>query len=94
MTSRHARIICHHANMTCGGESGTLPMTYYEFLRQLGKAGLTVKEFAELIRMNRISINNSKQGKVPSHLAVIACLMGEMAERGVDYRDALSADRD
>lgn len=66
-------------------------MTYYEFLRQLGKAGLTVKEFAELIRMNRISIsNNSKQGKVPSHLAVIACLMGEMAERGVDYRDALS----
>ena len=25
-----------------------------------------------------------------SHLAVIACLMGEMAERGVDYRDALS----
>ena len=66
-------------------------MTYEEFLRQLGKAGLTVKEFAKLIRMNRVSIsNNAKSGKVPSHLAVIACLMGEMGERGIDYRDALS----
>lgn len=66
-------------------------MMYEEFLRQLGKAGLTVKEFAQLVRMNRVSIsNNAKNGKVPSHLAVIACLMGEMAEHGLDFRDALS----
>lgn len=66
-------------------------MSYEEFLRQLGKAGLTVREFAKLVRMNRISIsNNAKSGEVPSHLAVIASLMGEMAEKGVDYREVLS----
>ena len=66
-------------------------MTYEEFLRQLGKAGLTVKEFAKLVRMNRVSVsNNAKKGQVPSHLAVIATLMGEMAERGIDYREPLS----
>jgi hypothetical protein len=66
-------------------------VTYEEFLRQLGKAGLTVKEFAKLVRMNRVSVsNNAKRGQVPSHLAVIASLMGEMAERGIDYREPLS----
>ncbi|MHC2317551.1 hypothetical protein ACVIHC_004597 [Bradyrhizobium diazoefficiens] len=66
-------------------------MSYDEFLRQLGKAGLTVREFAKLVRMNRISIsNNAKKGQVPSHLAVIACLMGEMAEQGIDYEAVLS----
>jgi hypothetical protein len=66
-------------------------MNYEEFLRQLGKAGLTVREFAKLVRMNRVSIsNNAKKGQVPSHLAVIACLMGEMAEKGIDYHEVLS----
>jgi hypothetical protein len=66
-------------------------MSYEEFLRQLGKAGLTVREFAKLVRMNRVSIsNNAKKGQVPSHLAMIACLMGEMAEKGIDYREVLS----
>jgi hypothetical protein len=66
-------------------------VTYEEFLRQLGKAGLTVKEFARLVRMNRVSIsNNAKKKQVPSHLAVIACLMGEMAEQSINYREALS----
>jgi hypothetical protein len=50
-----------------------------------------VREFAKLVRMNRVSIsNNAKKGQVPSHLAVIAWLMGEMAENGINYRDALS----
>lgn len=41
--------------------------------------------------MNRISISNlSKKGEVPSHLAVMACLMGEMAERQIDFRAALT----
>jgi hypothetical protein len=67
------------------------PMTYIEFQRHVGKAGLTIKAFAELIHMNRISLSNyAKQGEVPSHLAVIAALLGEMADRGVDYKDVLS----
>lgn len=66
-------------------------MTYDEFQRHIGKAGLSVKEFAHLIRVNRVSISNlSKKGEVPSHLAVIACLMGEMAERKIDFRPALT----
>lgn len=66
-------------------------MSYEEFLRQLGKAGLKIGEFSELIKMNRNSITNcSKAGTVPSHLAVIATLMGEMAEHRIDYKKPLS----
>jgi len=66
-------------------------MTYDEFLRQIGKAGLTIRQFAELTKMNRISLsNNKKKGHVPSHLAVISVLLGEMAERKIDFHAALS----
>lgn len=66
-------------------------MTYEEFRRQLGKAGLTTKNFAELVKLNSNSITNyAKKGEVPSHLAVIAALLGEMAERKIDFRDVLS----
>lgn len=66
-------------------------MTYNEFRRQLGKAGLTVKGFATLIKQSPNSItNHSQHGDVPSHLAIIAALMGEMAEHGIDYRATLS----
>lgn len=66
-------------------------MTYEEFRRQLGKAGLTAKDFAELVKLNSNSITNyAKSGEVPSHLAVIAALLGEMAERKIDFRDVLS----
>jgi len=66
-------------------------MTYEEFRRQLGKSGLTAKEFAELVKLNSNSITNyAKSGEVPSHLAVIAALLGEMAERKIDFRDVLS----
>ncbi|MFP6860528.1 hypothetical protein, partial [Pseudomonas sp.] len=67
------------------------PMTYEEFQRQLGKAGISVKEFAELLEMNRNSITNcSGRGEIPSHLAVIAALMAEMAEHQLDFKKALS----
>lgn len=67
-------------------------MIYEEFQRQLGKAGLTVKEFSELVGMNRNSISNyAKRPTVPTHLAIISTLMGEMAERGIDFRQALAA---
>ncbi len=66
-------------------------MTYDEFLRQIGKAGLNLREFAELVKMNRISLsNNKKKGEVPSHLAVISTLLGEMAERQIDFRVVLA----
>jgi hypothetical protein len=65
-------------------------MTYEEFKRQLGKAGMTAYEFADLTKMNRSSITNcSQRGVVPSHLAVIVALMGEMAENGINYRGVL-----
>lgn len=66
-------------------------MNYSEFLRQLGKAGLTISDFAEIVKMNRVSISNySKKSEIPSHLAVIAILLGEMAERKINYREILS----
>lgn len=66
-------------------------MTYDEFHRHLGKAGLTLRQFAGLVKMNRVSISNySKAGEVPSHLAVIAALMGEMAEQHIDFRIVLT----
>lgn len=65
-------------------------MTYNEFQRQLGKAGLSVKEFSELIGMNRNSVSNyARQASVPSHLAIIVSLMGEMAEQGLDFRSVV-----
>lgn len=65
-------------------------MTYDEFQRQIGKAGLTIREFSDLMRMNRISISNyAKKGKVPSHLAVIAVLMGELADQKISCHKVL-----
>ena len=62
-------------------------MDYREFQRQLGKAGLRAREFADLIRMSRNSVTNySKKGTVPPHLAVIASLLGEMAEHQIEFR--------
>lgn len=66
-------------------------MNYDEFQRHVGKAGLTLKAFAGLVRMNRISLSNlAKKGEVPTHLAIIAALLGEMADKGIDYREVLS----
>ncbi|MDD2661640.1 MAG: XRE family transcriptional regulator [Methylococcales bacterium] len=63
-------------------------MNYDEFRRQIGKAGLTNKAFAELLGLNPKSITNFKTqgGVVPNHLAVIAMFMAEFAERGIDFK--------
>lgn len=63
-------------------------MTYKEFKRQLGKAGISsVREFADILNMNPNSITNySTSGEVPSHLAIIAALLGEMAENQIDFK--------
>lgn len=67
-------------------------MTYDEFQRQIGKAGLTIREFADLVKMHRNSVTNyAKLGEVPSHLAVIAALLGAMADKKVDFRSILDS---
>lgn len=66
-------------------------MTYDEFRRQLGKAGISAKEFANLVKLNCNSVTNyAKDGEVPSHWAIVALLMGEMADNGLDFKEALS----
>jgi hypothetical protein len=66
-------------------------MTYDEFRRQLGKAGLTVKSFAELIKQHPNSITNyASRGSVPAHMAVIVVLLADMADHQLDFRSALS----
>lgn len=66
-------------------------MVYEEFKRHLGKAGLSIKELAELLRQNPNSYTNyKKKGKVPSHLAVIVALMGEMADHRLDFRTIIA----
>lgn len=65
-------------------------MTYEEFLRQLGKAGLSVREFSELVKMNRNSVTNlAQQKEVPAHLAIIATLMGLLGDHHIEFREAL-----
>jgi hypothetical protein len=66
-------------------------MNYKEFRRQLGKAGLTNKAFAELVKINSNSITNYKRdGDVPSHWAIIALLMGVLADNKIEFKDALN----
>lgn len=65
-------------------------MTYDEFQQQISKTGLKLNEFADLVKMHPASIYScAKKGGVPSHLAIIATLLAEMAERGIDYREII-----
>lgn len=72
-------------------------MTYYEFLAELGKAGLSVRAFAGVVGMNPNSVSNyARPGEVPPHLALIAALLAEMNVRSVDFQpviDRVSVDR-
>lgn len=61
-------------------------MPYSEFQRLIGKAGLTIKEFAELLGMNPNSITNyHKVGFVPSHIAIIISLTSSMKDQDIDF---------
>jgi hypothetical protein len=67
-------------------------MTYDEFQRQLGKAGINIREFADLVGMHPNSVTNyAGRGEVPSHLAVISVLLGTMADHRIDFRVALNS---
>ena len=66
-------------------------MDYQEFRRHLGKAGLTVNEFAALIRVVPNSVSNySKRLEVPRVYAVLSVLLGDAADRGINFREVLS----
>jgi len=71
-------------------------MNFKEFTRQLGKAGLNYKQFAELIKVtpssiSSIKIRETKKGEdVPKNIAIIASLLGEMAEKGIDYGEVFA----
>jgi hypothetical protein len=66
-------------------------MTYEEFNRQLGRAGLSIRKFAESIKMRGNSISNySKTGTVPTHLAVIVVLVAKLEELKIDTKELLS----
>ncbi|MHA3117004.1 XRE family transcriptional regulator [Acinetobacter sp. ANC 4635] len=61
-------------------------MPYSEFQRLIGKAGLSIKEFAALLDMKPNSITNySKHGMVPMHIAVIVALISTMKDQGLDF---------
>jgi len=61
-------------------------MPYTEFQRLIGKAGLSIKEFAELLGIKPNSITNySKQGVVPTDIAVIVALISTMKDEGLDF---------
>lgn len=71
--------------------SRILAVNYKEFRRHLGKAGLTINEFSALIRVRPNSISNyAKKENVPDEYAVIAVLVGEAADHGMDFRNALA----
>jgi transcriptional regulator with XRE-family HTH domain len=65
-------------------------MTYDDFSAELGKAGLSVRAFADLVGMNRNSVSNYARGcTVPRHLAVIAALLAEMNLQGIAFRPVI-----
>ena len=60
-------------------------------MAELGKAGLSVRAFAELIAMNPNSISNyARAGELPTHLALIAVLVAGISEMGGDFRRVMS----
>lgn len=62
-------------------------MNYEELKRNIRKAGLDIKDFAELIKVNPNSITNLKsKEKMPKNIAVIAVLLGEMVDKGLEYK--------
>ena len=65
-------------------------MNYDSFLKILDSSGLTVRKFAELLRMNHVSVRNySKKGEVPAHIAIIASLMNELVKNEIDLQSTL-----
>lgn len=66
-------------------------MTYRDFKRHLGKAGLTVNEFAALLHVQPSSISNyAKKAAVPQAHAIIAVALGDAGDRNIDFRETFA----
>jgi hypothetical protein len=67
-------------------------MLYPEFRRHLGKAGMTINEFAAYLCVQPASVSNySKSGSVPRTYAIIAIFLGDAADRGVNIVQLLES---
>lgn len=62
-------------------------MRYREPTINIVKAGLGIKEFAKSIKANPNLITNLKlKEKMSKNIAVIAVLLGEMVNKGLEYK--------
>lgn len=65
-------------------------MTYYQLVKNIRKSGLTIKEFASLIKISPTAITNySKADRIPNHLAIISTLICEMETNNIDFKQAI-----
>jgi hypothetical protein len=65
-------------------------MDYGEFQQVVSDAGLSLRQFAILLKLNPTSITNCKRrNSVSSHLAVTALLVRELALHGIDYASVI-----
>jgi len=68
-------------------------MKYSELKRNIAKSGLSIAAFAKLLKMNPKSITNlstNQEGAIPKNLFIIAHLLAQLKELGVDPENALS----
>jgi predicted transcriptional regulator len=60
-------------------------LDYREFRRHLGKAGFSVNQFAELLEVRPNSVSNYRRmPTVPRIYSLLAVLLGDCVDRGVD----------
>ncbi|MEP3435568.1 MAG: XRE family transcriptional regulator [Hoeflea sp.] len=68
-----------------------LRLTYAEFIAELDRTSLSIREFADLIGMRPNSISNyASTGEVPGHLGLIATLLCELKSHGLPFEDAVA----
>lgn len=67
-------------------------MTYDEFTEKLDRADIKVREFAQLIKRTPNAITNyAGKGEVPALMGIVATLIAEMHQCGIDYRAVIGA---
>ena len=65
-------------------------MDYTEFKRHLGKAGLSVNQFAGYLGIKPSAVSNHcKDSNVPRGYAIAVVLMGDARDRGADFETTL-----
>lgn len=66
-------------------------MDYPEFRRHLGKAGITLNDYAALLHVRPNSMSNyAKKGFVPQQHAIIAVAMGDSGDRGTNFGELMA----